>query len=264
MFKEGLKKQLGWLIVFLILLISPAFAEAPGEVMFIKSNAPKIWQKAIGILFQYQGDTSLIVFSNPYGKSPVILESYSPEDTNICPLSVFGYLSGSMTETTRKFPLLAVKNGYAKIIYNVNSGVLGWVKIKGKDRGVILFSETTALNGTDIIYLGAITQKNSHFVKYFNKPNGKVIYVKKILPFFPEDVIRKNVGNFPGENFWGRNYYWIPADILNLGTLIKIVGDWAQIGDFNYNTYETIPKGWVRIRDNKGNLLIWFIDVDRC
>lgn len=244
-------------ILWIIFCFSSLSADGSIEIMFIRPDAPKIWQKSIGFFVQTYGDSILTVYKKP-GK---VLFSVNSEDTILCPLSAIGYLGKPLKLTSRKYPLLKIKGEFAKIVYNINKGLTGWVKIKDKKRKIMLFSDSLKFRGMDVLYLGTMNKKKSDTVFYYDKPNGKITGTKIIHPFIPKmDTQRfgyKNKKHF--RKVW--HYYRYN---ISLGVVLKIKGDWVLVGKFIYDDYKIEKKGWIRLRDKKGNLLLWLIWVDRC
>ncbi len=248
-------------LLFIMFIQCPLFGDAPVEFIFLKHNAPPIWQKAIGIFVQQSGDSILVVYEKPYKNSKVIFSGIS-EDTAICPLSAFGYSHEPLKKMTRKYPLLDMKNKYAKIVYNVNSGHVGWVEVKEQKREIMLFSDSLKFRMMDAIYLGTIGKNKSDTVFYFDRPGGKLIKAEEIFPFIPE--IRKCRFGAQKKGHVREVWRYYKPDLF-LGVVLKMKGNWVLMGKCkDYECIKKKKKGWIRIKDKNGNLLLWFIWVDRC
>jgi hypothetical protein len=252
-------------LILLLLLALQATAVAPGEWIFLASDADSRWQDAIGIF--YTQDTSLVIYDTTISARRVAFESYDPSDRQNCPMSAFGYYDCTMRRAFRSYPIVSTCDSFVKIIYNVNTGKCGWLRVTDRTE-IIMLSDTMAFYGREVIYLAAIGAKYCQTVAHYDEPSGELIGYDTIVPLNPADLqegILPEYKKLPKKAYEDmisiRGYGW---KNLSLGTIAKIKGDWAQLGSWDYEELILKPTDrWIRIRDNQGRFLVWFVHVVR-
>jgi hypothetical protein len=251
-------------VIPLLVFVLPLIADAPGEWVFLEADADPLWQEAIGVF--YTRDTSLVLYDTTITARRVAFESYDPSDTQYCPMSAFGYYDFTIRRAYCSYPVVSICDSFAKIIYNVNSGKCGWLRLTEKTE-IIMLSDTMAFRSMEVIYLAAIGATNYHSVAYYDKPGGKVTRYNTILPFTPpglEQRIPSGYRELPKTAYADmisiRGY---KERKLSLGTIAKIKGDWVQLGRWDEELMLNPTNSWIRIRDKQGRLLVWFVRVMR-
>lgn len=242
-------------MAFIVTVPLQLFAEGPEEHFYFRTDGSRLWQEAIGIFVVAPGEPVLTVHRTPNGSDSSIYGAGAGTNGFVLPLSAFGYYSEGMKNASCRFPLLAKEGKWCKIVYHINKGEAGWVKLDAR-RTAKLFSDTLAFLDKDAVCLAAVGAKKPITVSYCDKPNGKVL--RRV-------VVNPQAINLSQDDIGRMGAVWHPYHYrLHLGTVVRTQGDWIFLRDCYHNTHGTKPEGWIRIFDEGGKLLVWLIDIDRC
>jgi len=155
------------------------------------------------------------------------------------PVSNYGFglygLDGKTVQNFR-FPILDTLNNYYLIVYDCKENLQAWVNIE----------EVAKSYGTKILMMDKLVGSNKFYIDLFYCNDHKInIYEKPDLNFELEITLKD---------------YAIKV--------IKQKGDWIEIAyvGLDQDTYEYVikPIGWIKMKNEKNQIIFWIKYVDFC
>jgi len=235
--------QAAFILSSVVFFIFPLFAEAPSEKYHVAypSISKEVLQNAIGILTINPGEKMGDTLRTYLRQAHTFVPFTHLDVLKTTPVSCFGYHNPKEIENYR-YPIIEMIGQYARIVYDPVKNLSGWIDL----------NETKKDFSTTITLLNELNESLRYYIDifYFTESGRRKIYKSPA----------KDAEHFIAAKS-DRRYGFLK--VMELGEGFVKLGKLR----FNFESHElegVDPIGWVRIRDDQGQLTFWIQDVDMC
>lgn len=240
------KKMQAAIILATGLLCLPTFADAPGEAFHVayQDISREVLRRTIGILTinsRARQESTLQTYSGEAGQ---LVPAALLQIAQTTPISNFGYHpphdSGSFENY--RYPIVEKAGSHVKFVYNPVKNLSAWIDLAETEKhfstSVTMLHDLNALRPFFIDIFHFTENRKRKFYRHPGKPDDFFIVEESRIPYGLLKVMDMREG------------------YLQLGK--------PHFNDSTFEIESIEPVGWIRMRDDSGQITFWVRDEDLC